>query len=247
MLQHEQNEQLNPVNRWLHSRRYELVRNWLQMHYGHKTVRILEIGVGYGRLFDELNPQLQIDYTGIELIEDLYKEAKQRHTGQANCRFILGSVLDSDVQKQLDASYDVIIALETCEHIPARNLPLVFDLLRNKLHCAYFISSVPIEIGPTIFLKNAGSWLLHYGRFREYSARETLNAALSRIDKLPPHSADHAYPRHKGFDWRSYRYLLHQDFVINQTLHLPLGWLPACLSTNVMFIAQPRKKLFKTV
>lgn len=97
MLQHEKNEKVNAVNRFLHSRRYEFVKRWLFQKYGRKTIRMLEIGVGYGRLIDELNPYLNIDYTGIELLNELYDEAIQRHTGLGNCRFINGSVLDSKV------------------------------------------------------------------------------------------------------------------------------------------------------
>ncbi|HOD18326.1 MAG TPA: class I SAM-dependent methyltransferase [Candidatus Cloacimonadota bacterium] len=243
MLQHEMNEQLNPINAWLHGRRFKYVRNWLNLHYGHKQIKILEIGVGYGRLVEELTPYLYIDYTGVELIEELYQEAKRRLSNIPNCHLLNGSILDEEIIRQLNNNYDVIIALETCEHIPAQEVPKLLGILRYRLHCKYFISSVPIEIGPIILLKNFGSYLLHYGRYREYTVKDTIYAALGKIEKLSPHSGNSAYPSHKGFDWRFYRYLLHQDFRIKQTLHLPLTWLPMALSTNVMFIAEPRTEI----
>ncbi len=241
MLNHELNEKSNCINRFLHGRRYRFVQKWLRRTYGSGRIRILEIGVGYGRLLDELCPDLDIEYTGIELLDGFYQEAERRHPPSAVCRMIRGSVLDGEVQSRLTGSFDVVIALETCEHIRAGELPQVFTLLRSRISCSYFISSVPIEIGLSILIKNLGSMLLSYGRFREYSLGETLNAALLRIHKLPPHSSEAGYLRHKGFDWRAYRYLLHQDFEIEQTRSLPFHWMPVCLSTNVIFVALPRK------
>ncbi|MFO7660688.1 MAG: class I SAM-dependent methyltransferase [Candidatus Cloacimonadaceae bacterium] len=243
MLQHEKNEQANPVNSFLHSRRYSFVREWLGQNYGKKPVRILEIGVGFGRLFAELNDHLNIYYTGIEFLDDFYVEAQQRLGKYENCRLLKGSILDSELQNQLDNSYDVVIALETFEHISAREVAPALDFLRNKIKCSFFLSSVPVELGCTILIKNLGSMLLQYGRYKEYSLKETMNAALLRTHRISPHSADKSYPGHKGFDWRFYRYLLHQDFEILSSMNLPFRWLPAIFSTNVLIIARPRNPL----
>jgi len=243
MLQHEKNENANRINRFLHSRRYGFVKNWLRDHYGRKTVRILEIGVGYGRLFEELNDCLKIDYTGVELLEDFYIEANGRLGKFKNCRLLGGSILDSELQSRLEADYDVVIALETFEHIQARDVSAALGYIRNRLRCSYFLSSVPVELGCTILIKNLGSMILHYGRYREYTFKETLNAALCRLHKVSPHGSEREYPGHKGFDWRFYRYLLNQDFTILNQNNLPYQWLPANLSTNIMFVAQPRKLL----
>lgn len=243
LTQYEENANANVVNRWLHSRRYEYVKSYLQAKYGKRKIRILEIGVGFGKLYAELNKVLNIDYTGIEFLENLYQATQERYQTESNFTILHGSILDAGLQNQLSSSYDVIIALETFEHIHARDLPAALGFLRQKLTFSYLITSVPVEIGLTIFIKNLGSYLLHYSRFKEYSLADTLHAAMYQVHKLAPHSGDNAYPKHKGFDWRVYRYLLHQDYVITVTRHLPLAWLPAHIATNVLFVATPREKI----
>jgi len=244
MIQHEKNEHVNFINRYLHSRRYEYLKSFLQMKYRKKRIKVLEIGVGHGRLFAELNAILDIDFTGIEFVQEFFITAKEKYADCSNFKLIQGSILDKELQDKLDESYDVIVALETFEHIHTRNIASVFDLFRNKITCTYFITSVPVEVGFTIFVKNFGSFLMHYRRYKEYTIKDTIISMFYQVQKLKPHSGTNDYPGHKGFDWRCYRYLLHQDFEIRKIIHLPLIWLPSFLSTNVMFISAPRKKLY---
>mgnify|MGYP004181272689 CR=1 FL=1 len=63
--------------------------------------------------------------------------------------------------------------------------------------------NVPNEIGPAVLIKNIGSFLMGYLRYKEYSFMETIYASLYKIDKFKPH-----YDGHKGFDWRVLYYNL---------------------------------------
>lgn len=227
----------------MHSRRYEYLKSFLRQKYGTNKIRVLEIGVGHGRLFAELNSCCNIDYTGIEFLDVCYQAAKEKYESHSNFNIILGSILDSNLQSQLENSYDVVIALETFEHIHARDVSTALGFVRNKIISSYFISSVPVEIGLIILIKNLGSCLMHYSRGNEYSAKDTIYAMLNKSHKIKPHSENNEYPGHKGFDWRFYRYLLHQDFNITKTHHLPIPWLPALLSTNILFVSTPREIL----
>jgi len=233
----------NVINRWLHSRRYAMVKEYLRQSFGKRKIRLLEIGAAYGRLYAELNEALELDYTGVELLADLYQPTLEMYQANPNFKLLHGSILDRELHQNLAPDYDVVVALETFEHIRIQQVPEVFDLLRNYLRIGILICSVPVEIGVPILVKNLGSYLLHYSRYQEYSLTETWKAAMKQTHRLSPHCGDDSYPAHKGFDWRVIRYLLHQDFSIKREWHLPLLCLPAGLSTNILFIAAPRSRL----
>ncbi len=240
MIQHEINENFNVVNRYLHSRRYVYLKTFLKNEYAGGNLKVLDIGVGYGRVFSELNACMDIDYTGVELLDEFYQAANERWGNYPNFRMHLGSILDEKLQGKLEEFYDVIIGLETFEHIRIQFLPAVFEFIKKKSGCDYFITSVPVEIGLPVLIQNFGSYLVNYFRFYEYTSGETLRAFLKQTWKLKPHSGITEYPGHKGFDWRVYSYLLHQDFEIRKIYHLPLRCLPAYLSTNILFVAVSR-------
>ena len=84
--------------------------------------------------------------------------------------------------------------------------PRFFDiLLRTSSPGARLLISVPIEVGPSLLLKQAGRAFTNLFRpygYDRYSPWELFQAvALSRTDAFPSsHSKDETSRRHKGFD-----------------------------------------------
>lgn len=232
---YEQSQNFNAVTRWLHGRRYRhslAVVSELSQALD-RPLRILEIGCGQGKLFDALNRQFRIEYTGID-VEPAFVEAARGQFGHLkNFRAEPRSAQDTEFLLSIKRP-DVIFALETFEHIAEDDAVRVIEALA-RLKPQRFVCSVPVEIGPVILAKNFGSWLMGYGRHREYSWRETLAAATYRLESLPPHRRSH-----KGFDWRWLAQTIRHNFRHVERRHLPVNALPAGLSTSVYLIARRR-------
>ncbi len=141
----------------------------------------------------------------------------------------------AEEQPDLLHGADIIVALETLEHIPEPTVVRLIELVAAA-HPQLFVSSVPVEIGPAVWLKNVGSLLTGYSRHRDYRWSETFWAGLYQLDRLPPHHLDH-----RGFDWRWLEQTIRHNMRIVETRRFPFQWLPAALSFSVFFVAEPRR------
>jgi len=227
--QYEKNQSRNPINTWLHSFRFRHVLDVVDS-LGPGPLRVVEIGSAHGKLFEVLNERCSIDYTGIELDPLLTKIATDRHGHHTNFRAIAASAVAGVAT--VDQA-DVVIALETLEHIPGSECVRTVEAIA-RLKPKRFICSVPVEIGPAIWCKNIGSLVSGYSRHTEYTWRETFWAGLYQLDRLPPHGNGH-----KGFDWRWLAQTIRHNMRIREIRRFPFG-LPAALSTSVFIVAEHR-------
>lgn len=234
---YELRQQFNPIVSWLHSFRY---KNILQVfddvsdRIGERKIKILEIGCAHGKLYDTLDKRFEIDYCGVDVTEEYLNAARERYGTNDNFRAIHGSATSEEILLA-NGSPDVIVALETLEHIPEHDVVRIIENIA-RLEPAFFVCSVPIEIGPAIWLKNLGSFLSGYMRHEEYSWAETFWAGFYQLDRLPPHGT-----AHKGFDWRWLAQTIRHNMSIKETRFFPFRILTAMMSTSVFFIAEPRK------
>jgi SAM-dependent methyltransferase len=225
---YEERQRFNRVVAWLHSFRYrQIVALFDRMarEAQGQQIKVVEIGCAHGTLFATLNERFHIAYTGIENDASLAEVAKRRYGHQPNFRMIQDSV-----QNALDylQNADVLVALETLEHIPEHEVVWITEAVaaaQPKL----FVCSVPVEIGPAIWLKNVGSFVTGYMRHKEYRWSETWWAGLYQLDKLPPHGTGH-----KGFDWRWLAQTIRHNMKITKISKLPFGFLPAALAFSVV-------------
>lgn len=234
---YEQAQNFNFLTRWLHSFRYKeiyRVMEDLAKSKGDESIRIFEIGSAYGRLFALLNSRFNIEYTGIELYEGLYDDSVRRYGKYPNAKFIHGSALDDENLEDMGKA-DIVIALETLEHIPDGDVVILLQKIAVRLK-GLFVCSVPVEIGPSIALKNIGSALAGYSRHKEYSWRETFYAFSYQLNKLPPHDTGH-----KGFDWRKLLKNIRMTLNVKKVRRFPSSFLPAWFSTSVFLVAGPAK------
>jgi len=241
---YEKAQSFNALMGWVHSRRYQGIRRVfaeLAREIPDRPLRVLEVGCAHAKLFGELNPSFNLDYTGIELREDFVTVARERYADKANCRIVQGSASEPGILTRQPfqgtapgTAPDIVVALETLEHIPERDAVRVIEgiaALRPRL----FVCSVPVEIGPAIWMKNLSSLAMGYMRHREYTWAETFWAGLYQLDRLPPHGVEH-----KGFDWRWLAQTVRHNMRIIELRRYPLPFLPAGLSTSVFMIAVPR-------
>jgi hypothetical protein len=221
-------QQWNFITSWLHSFRYKHVIDALA-HLG-RPFSLIDVGCAYGKLFGVLDPRYAIEYIGIEPPGHFANVARERHGHRPNFR-----VIDAYAPEGLEGlSADVIVALETLEHIPAPQCVRVVEqiaTMRPKL----FIASVPVEVGPAIWAKNVGSALCRYSRHREYTWGETWFAGLGIMDRVRVHDTGH-----RGFDWRWLAQTIRHHFHIVEMRRFPLPFMPVSCSSTVFMVCVPR-------
>ena len=233
--QYEKNQRFNPLVAWLHSFRYkhilQVFREFTQKNEG-KKIKVIDVGCAHAKLFSVLNSQFEIDYTGIEVNPVFVETARSRYAHAPNFRVIHNSVANATSHME-DA--DILVSLETFEHIPEHEVVRIIEAIAatrpKRLVC-----SVPVEIGPAIWLKNVGSLVTGYMRHKEYRWAETFWAGFYQLDKLPPHRTGH-----KGFDWRWLAQTIRHNMKIIEIRKFPFGSLPVAFAFSVFIIAEPRK------
>jgi SAM-dependent methyltransferase len=232
--EYEKNQRFNSLVTWLHSYRYRSILSvfkQLSASISNRPIRVIDIGCAHAKLFLILNNRFRIDYTGIEPNQTLAKIAKERYQTNSNFK-IIHDAAENQIREVINA--DIIVALETLEHIPEHVVVRIVEEI-SKIRPKLFVCSVPVEIGPAIWLKNLGSVATGYVRHKEYTWKETFWAGFGKLDKLPPHGTGH-----KGFDWRWLAQTIRHNMHILEIRKFPFRLLPATLSTSVFFVAEPR-------
>lgn len=233
---YERRQQFNRLVAWLHSFRYKHILRVLEdlsAEIHGRPIRVLEIGCASAKLYGLLHERFAVDYTGIEPQRSFIDLAESRYGTRPNLRLICGSAVDEGLVAAVEAP-DIIIALETLEHIPEHDVVRIVENVARR-RPRLFVCSVPVEVGPIIWIKNVGSLLMGYMRHREYLWRETFWAGLYQLDRLPPHGTGH-----KGFDWRWLAQTIRHNLQIVRRRTFPFAFLPAGLSASVFFVARPR-------
>lgn len=219
----------NRLTSWLHGRRHAHARQLvvqLAEDLG-RPIQVLDIGCGPGTLSKHLPDEAVSRYIGLDHSEGMLPESSDRD------RYILGAADDPGVYATL-SSIDMVFALEVLEHMDPDVVTRTLDCIASK-RPRYFIASVPVETGPSVFLKNFGSWLMGYWRGNEYTWRYTLYSSLYMLSRVPPH--DEGWRGHMGFSWRKMEKTLRTRFRIWRRINLPLAGLP--LASNVLWIMRP--------
>lgn len=144
---------------------------------------------------------------------------------------------DDDALLDQLGTFDLVTCLETLEHVadPSSVLQLAVDLAAPG---ATIVVSVPIEVGPSVLLKQAGRWLANrrqeYG-YERYRWAELFRAGVlgqsAGLDRVNLHS-------HKGFDYRDVREMLRARAAIHRTVYSPIRTLGPVVASTVFWIAR---------
>lgn len=235
--QYEKNQRFNPLVAWVHSRRYKnitAVFTELARQKQGTPIKVVEIGCAQGKLFAVLNGKFDIDYTGIDVDERDVNTARARYARYMNFRVLHSSADHALAELQ---NSDIVVALETFEHIPEHLVVRIVEAVAIASP-RLFVCSVPVEIGPAVWLKNVGSVLMGYHRHKEYRWAETFWAGLYQLDRVSPHGTSH-----KGFDWRWLAQTIRHNMKILETRKLPVPFLPAAFAFTTFFVAKPRERV----
>lgn len=227
-LLYEQKQSKNFVTRYLHSRRYSRLVSFAAANFG-KDIRVLDIGCGPGGAYNALRMNHNVDYYGVDIREDFIDVARKRYP---DARFEVQDVTHPDFDF---SGYDLIIALETFEHVPESKLVRVIENIA-KACPQYLLCSVPIEIGPSVAIKNFGARLMGYNR-SSGNFVQTINAAMYRLNSVPKHETAHL-----GFNWYWLEQTLRHSFRIKSSAAMPSRFIPKTLAPSVMFTCEPYVK-----
>lgn len=229
--EYERNQSFNRLVRFLHDTRYRHLIALFESMSASRPLKVVDIGCAHAKAYGILDRRFAIDYVGIELDAGFAAVAHQRYRARPNVRIVHGSIADH--LAELDGA-DVVLALETFEHIPEHLVVRVVEKIAS-VRPVRFMCSVPNEVGPIVWVKNLGSAAMGYARHTEYTWRETLLAGLYRLDDIAPHGVGH-----KGFDWRWLAQTLRHNLKIARTFSNPFDWLPRTLSASLIFVCEPR-------
>ena len=232
--QYEKTQQFNAITKFLHNTRYKNLYKFMDKIFIEdltmQPIKVVDIGCGTAKTYSLLNANYNIDYLGIELREDFVKLAKERYAKNSNFNIICDSI--ENHYDKLEGS--IVIGLETLEHIPEGIVVRVIEAIAEK-NVEHFYCTVPNEIGPAIFIKNFGSFLMRYPRHKEYTWKETFSASLYDLDKVGIH-----HTAHKGFDWRWLAQTIRQNMKIDSITTSPFNIIPRSLSPSIGFICSKR-------
>lgn len=230
---YEKIQHFNFITSFLHSTRYKnliAIFNDLQNKKANK-IKVIDIGCGPAKSFDVLNSKFNIDYCGIERRNDFCNLAIQRYGKNDNFQIVCDSI-ENQFSKLEDA--DIVIGLETFEHIPENIVVKVIEAIA-KYKVPMFYCTVPNEIGPAILIKNIGSYLMGYSRHKEYTWKETIFSAMYDLDNVGLHGVGH-----KGFDWRWLAQTIRHNLEIKKITKSPFNFIPRSFSPSIGFIALNR-------
>jgi len=229
MHEYEKIQKFNLITKILHSTRYRNLETLIKRLSNHnQNIRVVDVGCGPAKAYEVIKRLgVRFDYVGIELREDFSEIANARYGQFENFEIICDSI--ENAFHAFDAA-DLIIGLESFEHIPE---PLVVRTVEaiGRSNFKQLYITVPNEVGPAIFIKNVGSFLMGYKRYKEYSWAETFAASVYNLDKVERHGTGH-----KGFDWRWLAQTIRQNCKITQVTTSPLQGIPRCISPSIGFI-----------
>ncbi len=224
---YEKNQAFNPLVGFLHGIRYKHLLTLFNDIASDDRLRVVDIGCAHAKVFQLLNSRFKIRYVGIELDRNFAEVAAQRYGAFENFKIINGLIQDHYSELE---NADVILALETLEHIPEHIVVRIIEKIA-QMSPKVFMCSVPNEVGPIIWLKNVGSLLMGYTRHKEYKWSETFFAGIFNLDRVETHGTTH-----KGFDWRWLAQTIRHNMKITNIHSTPISWLLKTLSASIIFI-----------
>ncbi len=227
---YEEDQGFNLITRILHRTRYRNLEQLLLKlsNKSKNTIRIVDVGAGPAKVFEiASNLGIKFEYLGIELRKDFCELATERYSSCDNFEIICDSI-----ENQFDKfdGADIIVGLESFEHIPESIVVRTIEAI-SVARFKYLYITVPNEVGLAILIKNVGSFLMGYKRYKEYEWRETLAASIYELDKVKRHGT-----KHIGFDWRWLAQTLRQNVKIVRKTTSPLEIIPKFVSPSIGFV-----------
>lgn len=232
---YDQVQNLNRITRFLHSGRYTSllrVAGELSSQMAGARMRAFEIGCGTGTAVGPLLDAYDVDYLGIDHNPLFIEAARRSHGHRPHCTFLNADATDPCHYRP--GSADLVFALETLEHIPEGDVVRIVEHVCRIIRPKRFVITVPVEVGPAVWIKNLGSVMMGHARLSG-NFSQTFWAGLYQMDRIPVHTDGHL-----GFDWRWLAQTIRHNARMVELHSLPFAWLPRPMAPTMLMVAEPR-------
>jgi 2-polyprenyl-3-methyl-5-hydroxy-6-metoxy-1,4-benzoquinol methylase len=239
----------NAIIAWSHRRRFAVARDLASAGAGGA---LLDYGCGDGT-FIALAHDLFREAVGADIDLDQVRDCRSRLDGVPNVQF--ASIEDLRMPGHRD-HYDAVVCMEVLEHCPSDVQPKVLDDLDRLVRPhGVVVISVPIEIGPTLVVKQvvraaaAATGLTEYATRERYRLSEFMRMLLAgdaaRIERaltvaINARGDQMRFHGHKGFNWRALQRLIERVFAIERRLFSPVPVTGRWLNSQVWFVCRKR-------
>jgi 2-polyprenyl-3-methyl-5-hydroxy-6-metoxy-1,4-benzoquinol methylase len=229
---------------WSHQARFRFAINLVKKM---KPRRIVDYGCGDGTFLYLLGGK-GTHRIGIDYDEQQILDCQKRYSGEIE--FVTTNKFSWAPQA------DVISCMEVIEHCTVQQRQEVLQNIRKLMdRDARLILSVPVEIGPTLIAKHLVRWFLALTNFPGYGYREkytpveflkmvlaTKNTKFTRplYSTKEANGETRSWHGHKGFNWRSFRSELENDFVIESIYFTPIDFFYGLFASQVWFICRQK-------
>lgn len=153
---------ISDKDHWYYSGKRLIAKHWLERLHVAKAERVLEVGIGTGRMLEELCAKYQA--VGLDAATDALNLAKSRVPD----RLIQGALSNMPFGNNI---FSAVIALDVLEHIE-RDFQAVKEMLRVLAPGGFLLLTVPA------FQVLWSYWDESLGHKRRYSRRMILDLAL---------------------------------------------------------------------
>lgn len=220
------------LKRWLHQKRFTDAVKFLKLK---ENETVLDYGCGDGHFLEvavESHPKELI--FGYEPAQDLFDQAKEKLDPRGIA-----------VHKNLDAlqskKFDKIICMETCEHLPKKELQELLSNIKSLLkENGQLVISVPIESGLPALAKNSFRFIKdrHYDNltignyFRTFLGRPVQRRADQALSGL-----NYIFS-HIGFNFKEFEKELVKQFKIKKRYGSPTPGLHWSLNNTLYYVCE---------
>jgi SAM-dependent methyltransferase len=234
----------DPIIAWSHRARFRFAQRLVrELRCG----TLLDYGCGDGTFLALVRPQLE-RAVGADPDTSALASCRERFQGPG-LSFV---TLDALAQPEHAAAYDVVTCMEVLEHCPPDAAETVLSDLRRLVRPGgHLVISVPVEIGPSLVVKEAlrtvAGWrrLGHYEFKERYTLRELATMVfageqthIERPSWLSDTEGQRRTYGHKGFNWRALRMRLQRDHDVF-TRFTPLPLFQGFLSSQAWLVCRP--------
>lgn len=219
------------IRGYLHTARFRYL-NRMVKKYSLDQDTVLELGCFDGKSISYL-PKPPREYVGFDANwEGGVDLAHKLWADKPEYRFIVSDD-PGDIAAQAGQDYDLVISMETLEHLPPEQVDDYLAVLAQKTS-KHAIFTVPNEKGVVFAFKHLAKMMLTKG-YRHYSFGEFMNATLGRMSKV-------ARDNHKGFDYAALIRQVEKHFEVIEVRGIGMNFLPPILNFNVGMVVGPRSE-----
>jgi len=209
-----------------------------------QPARLLDYGAGDGHLLVEA-VRKGLETERITVYEPVEEFSRQLLEKIAEHDLVDRVRLVTERSELKHEAFDYISCLGVLEHMPLPERQAFYDTCEATLSpVGEILIDVPVEIGPSLLIKNLGRLFLK-GRDREYESTELIRIAAGgtvydpgRFDPSDQRTWIH---HHKGFDYRLLRRELAYRFDVVAERTTPLATLPGPIGNQEIFFTVKRR------